>query len=96
MRSCCGAVLDDFDNCFSVTCRACAPTTCAWCPATPPSPPTSVTRTCALRRESAPGRRLRRHGVLARRAPRAQAQAGSRDAYVRAHYVIAEAHDALL
>jgi hypothetical protein len=30
---CCGAVLDDFDNCFSVTCRACAPTTyfCAWC-----------------------------------------------------------------
>jgi hypothetical protein len=30
---CCGAVIDDFDNCFSVTCRACAPTTyfCAWC-----------------------------------------------------------------
>ena len=30
---CCGAVIDDFDNCFSVACRACAPSTffCAWC-----------------------------------------------------------------
>tara|TARA_B110001450_G_scaffold1256_1_gene1483 strand:- start:2877 stop:3947 length:1071 start_codon:yes stop_codon:yes gene_type:complete len=30
---CCGAVIDDFDNCFSVTCRACTPTTyfCGWC-----------------------------------------------------------------
>jgi hypothetical protein len=30
---CCGTVLDDFDNCFSVTCRACTPTTyfCGWC-----------------------------------------------------------------
>lgn len=28
---CCGTVIDDFDNCFSVTCRVCDTHFCAWC-----------------------------------------------------------------
>lgn len=96
---CCGAVLDDFDNCFSVTCRACAPTTyfCAWClkyTSFSTDDCHAHVRDCDENPHPGAVYGDMEYWLVVHRARKRKR--ALKDAYVRAHYVIAEAHDALL